>query len=150
MNAQELAQRFFDKVAAAASEQQHQDSVAIEKAGDRTADIPHIKRAMAEVVLPFIEELKRHFGEEQFYYATQVDRDHAPVGVSFKIGDGAPISIATAFGNIVVTKLGASGSSKGVAFVYPGDAEPYIANSGDLTREKMAKLVEMVIDNASG
>jgi len=26
------------------------------------------------------------------------------------------------------------------------DAEPYISNSGDLTRDKIAKLVEMLID----
>jgi hypothetical protein len=31
--------------------------------------------------------------------------------------------------------------------VYPPDAEPNISNSGDLTRDKIAKLVEMVIDN---
>lgn len=30
---------------------------------------------------------------------------------------------------------------------YPPDVEPYIANSGDLTRDKIAKLIEMVIDN---
>jgi hypothetical protein len=34
--------------------------------------------------------------------------------------------------------------------VYPPDAEPYISNSGDLTREKIAKLVELVIDNSAG
>jgi hypothetical protein len=50
----------------------------------------------------------------------------------------------------VVTRAGASGSSKGVAYVYPPDAEPYISNSGDLTREKIAKLAEMVIDNSGG
>jgi hypothetical protein len=61
-----------------------------------------------------------------------------------------PTIITTAFGNIVVTRLGASGSSKGTAVVYPADAEPYISNSGDLTREKIAKLVELVIDNAAG
>jgi hypothetical protein len=34
--------------------------------------------------------------------------------------------------------------------VYPPDAEPYISNSGDLTQEKIAKLVELVIDNSAG
>ena len=32
-------------------------------------------------------------------------------------------------------------------YVYAPDVEPYISNSGDLTREKIAKLVEMVIAN---
>jgi hypothetical protein len=40
------------------------------------------------------------------------------------------------------------GTSKGVPFVYAPDVEPYISNSGDLTRDKIAKLVEMVIDTA--
>jgi hypothetical protein len=31
--------------------------------------------------------------------------------------------------------------------VYPPDAEPYISNSGDLTRDKIAKLVEMTMNN---
>jgi hypothetical protein len=31
--------------------------------------------------------------------------------------------------------------------VYAPDAEPYIPNSGDLTRDKIAKLVEMTINN---
>jgi hypothetical protein len=38
-------------------------------------------------------------------------------------------------------------SAKLSAYVYPPDAEPYISNSGDLTRDKIAKLIEMVIDN---
>lgn len=103
----------------------------------------HIKRAMEQQVMPFFTELKQHFGADQFSFAPQIDIDHKPVGVSFKIGDGAPTTITTAFGNIVVARLGASGSSKGVLFVYPPDAEPYISNSGDLTREKIAKLVEL-------
>jgi hypothetical protein len=110
-------------------------------------DIEHCKKAMD--VIPFLEELKRHLGEKQFSFAPQIEmNDHRPVGVSFKIGDGAPTSITTAFGNIVVTRIGDSGTSKGVPFVYAPDAEPYISNSGDLTRDKIAKLVEMVIDTA--
>jgi hypothetical protein len=150
MNAQELAQKFSAKVAAAASELQHQQTIAADNAKSRVDDVVHIKRAMEQQVIPFLTELKHHFGTDQFSFAPQVDIDHKPVGVSFRIGDGAPIVITTAFGNIVVTRLGASGSSKGIGFVYPPDAEPYISNSGDLTREKIAKLVEMVIDNSAG
>jgi hypothetical protein len=99
--------------------------------------------------LPFMEELKQHMGENQFSFAPQIElQDHRPVGVSFRIGDGAPTTITTAFGNIVVARIGDSGTSKGVAYVYAPDVEPYISNSGDLTREKIAKLVEMVIDTA--
>jgi hypothetical protein len=150
MNAQELAQKFSAKVAAAASERQHQQTVATDHAKSRLDDVVHIKRAMEQQVMPFLAELEYHFGADQFSFAPQIDIDHKPVGVSFRIGDGAPTTITTAFGSIVVTRLGASGSSKGVAFVYPPDAEPYISNSGDLTREKIAKLVELMIDNSAG
>jgi hypothetical protein len=150
MNAQELAQKFTTKVAAAASERGHQATVASDNTQKRADDIEHCKRAMEQHVIPFLTELKYHLPDDQFSFAPQVDLDHKPVGVSFKIGDGAPTTISTTFGNIVVTRAGASGSSKGVAYVYPPDAEPYISNSGDLTREKIAKLVEMVIDNSGG
>ncbi len=150
MDARELAEKFSAKVAAAATELRHQETVATDSAQIRSDDVVHIKRAMEQDVIPFLKEVQQHFGAQQFSFATQVDMDHKPVGVSFRIGDGAPTTITTAFGNIVVTRVGASGSSKGIAFVYPPDAEPYISNSGDLTREKIAKLVELVIDNSAG
>jgi hypothetical protein len=48
-----------------------------------------------------------------------------------------------------VTRIGDSGASKGIPFVYAPDVEPYISNSGDLTRDKIAKLVEMVISSTN-
>ena len=147
MNAQELAAKFNAKIAVAAAERDRQTEIAVDNAGKRIVDVEHCKIAMERHVLPFLTELKQHLGEEQFSFAPQIElNDHRPVGVSFKIGDGAPTTITTAFGNIVVTRIGDSGTSKGVPFVYAPDVEPYISNSGDLTREKMAKLVEMVID----
>jgi hypothetical protein len=110
-------------------------------------DIEHCKQAMEREVIPFLEELKHHFGEEQFSFAPQIERnDHRPVGVSFTVGNGPPTSISTAFGNTVVTRIGDSGTKKGIPFVFTPDVEPYISNSGDLTRAKIAKLVEMVIE----
>jgi hypothetical protein len=149
MNAQELAEKFAGKVAAAVVEKNRQTAIAAEQTLKRSDDTEHCKRAMKENVVPFLAELKHHFPAQQFSFATQVDvHDHKPVGVSFKIGDGGWTSICTAFGNVVVTRIGDSGSSKGVAFVYRPDLEPYISNSGDLTPDKIAKLVEMTIDNS--
>ena len=151
MNAQELADKFSAKVKAAVEEKARQTGIAADNSAKRTDDMEHCKRAMEQRVIPFLMELKHHFGEDQFSFAPQIDiHDHKPVGVSFKIGDGSATSISTAFGNIVVTRFGDSGSAKGIPFVYPPDAEPYISNSGDLTRDKIAKLVEMAIDNAGG
>jgi hypothetical protein len=92
--------------------------------------------------------LKHQLGEQHFSFAPQIElNDHRPVGVSFTIGDGGPTSITAAFGNIIITRIGDSGSAKGTPYVYAADVEPYISNSGDLTRDKIAKLVEMVIDD---
>jgi len=150
MDAQQLAQKFALKVAAAASEKDRQTAVAADNSQKRTDDVEHCKRAMETQVIPFFKDLQHHFGNEQFSFSMQVDIDQKPVGLSFRIGDGGTTSISTAFGNIVVTQTGASGSSKGLSYVYPPDVEPYISNSGDLTREKMAKLVDMIIDSSPG
>jgi len=148
MNAEELAHKFKLKIAAAVVEKDRQEVIAHDNEQKRIADMDHCRRAMENEVIPFLEEVKHHFGNDQFSFATQIERnDHRPVGVSFIVGNGAPTSITTAFGNIIVTRVGDSGTQKGVPFVYAPDVEPYISNSGDLTRDKIAKLLEMVIDD---
>ena len=148
MDPKELADKFAAKVASAAVEREKQKTVAADHKTKRSDDAEHCKRAMAENVLPFLSELKSHLPEGQFSMASQIDlQDHRPVGVSFRIGDGPVTTIFTAFGNVFVTRGGDSGSSKGMSMVYPPDAEPYISNSGDLTRDKIAKLVEMTMNN---
>jgi hypothetical protein len=148
MNAEELANKFKQKVSAAVVEKDRQDVIASENHEKRTADIEHCRHAMEREVIPFLQELQHYLGDEQFTFATQVEiNDHRPVGVSFRVGSGSPITITTAFGNIVVTRAGDSGTRKGVPFVYAPDADPYISNSGDLTKAKMARLIEMVIDD---
>ena len=148
MDAKELADKFNAKTNAAVTEKARQSGLAAEQVQKRGDDVEHCKRAMESNVLPFLAELKQHLGDGQFTFAPQIDiQDHKPVGVSFKIGDAGTTSISTAIGDIVVTRVGDGGTKKGIAYVYPPDAEPYISNSGDLTRDKIAKLVEMVIDN---
>lgn len=147
MTAEQLANKFRAKIAAAVVEKDRQAVIAQENSDKRTADIEHCKCALEREVIPFLEELQQHFGEAQFSFAPQIElNDHRPVGVSFRIGDGAPTNITTAFGNIVVARLGGSGTEKGMSYVYAPDTDPYISNSGDLTRDKMARLVEMIID----
>jgi hypothetical protein len=151
MDAKQLAEKFRAKVGAAVVEKDRQKVVASDSKEKRTDDIDHCKRAMEQHVVPFLAELKQHLGEEQFSFAPQIDiHDHKPVGVSFRIGDGPATHISTAFGNIIVTRGGASGSSRGLNYVYSPDEEPYISNSGDLTRDKIAQLIEMAIDNSGG
>jgi hypothetical protein len=148
MTAEELAHKFKLKVAAAAVEKDRQEVIAHDNEKKRADDMEHCRNAMQKEVIPFLEEVKHHFGDDQFSYAIQIERnDHRPVGVSFIVGNGSATSITTAFGNIIVTRAGDSGTKKGTPFVYAPDAEPYISNSGDLTRDKIAKLLEMVIDD---
>jgi hypothetical protein len=148
MTASELADKFNATTGAAVVEREHQTVLAAEHVQRREADIEHCKRALEANVLPFLSELKQHLGDGQFYFSPQIDlQDHKPVGVSFRIGDGGVTTISTALGNIVVTRSGDSGTRKGVAYVYSPDVEPFISNSGDLTRDKISRLVEMVMDN---
>jgi hypothetical protein len=90
MNAQELAAKFSAKLAAAATELHHQKTIAADSVKSRLDDVDHIKRAMEQQVIPFLYEVQHHFGAKQFSFAPQVDMDHKPVGVSFRIGDGHP------------------------------------------------------------
>src|ERR1700761_195563 len=104
MNAQELAAKFNAKTAMAVAERDRQTEIAADNTEERTADVEHCKVAIERHVLPFVAELKEQFGDQQFSFAPQIElNDHRPVGVSFKVGDGAPTTITTAFGNIVVT-----------------------------------------------
>jgi hypothetical protein len=148
MDAKELAAKFAAKLAAAATEKDRQVLAAEHNKSKRSDDAEHCKRALSENVMPFLAELQSNLPEDQFSFASQIDlKDHKPVGVSFRIGDGPVTSIFTAFGNVMVTRGGGSGSAKGTATVYDPDSEPYISNSGDLTRDKVAKLIEMTIDH---
>jgi hypothetical protein len=148
MDVKELADKFAAKIASAAIERDKQKTVAVDSETKRSDDAERCKLAMAENVIPFLSELQSHLSEGQFSMASQIDlRDHTTIGVSFRIGDGPVTTIHTALGNVFVTRGGDSGSSKGISMVYAPDAEPYISNSGDLTRDKIAKLIEMTIDN---
>jgi hypothetical protein len=147
MNADDLARKFDARVAAAAKEKGRQADLGVGKVDERSADIEHCKNALEREVLPFLVELRDKFPDGQFTFSHQVERnDSRPVGVSFTIGNGGPTNITTAFGNVVVTRVGASGTSKGVPYVFAPDADPFISNSGDLTREKIGRLVELLLD----
>ena len=148
MDAKELAAKFVAKAAAAVAEKDKQVTATPDDNAKRLKDAEDCRRAMMEVVLPFLSELKAHFPQDQFSFHPQIDlSDRRFVGVSFRVGDGPVTTISTTFGNVLVSHTGASGSSKGVNLVYSQEAEPFLSNSGDLTREKISKLVEMIIDH---
>lgn len=63
MNAEQLAEKFRQKLSAAVAERERQAIIAAENKDKRTADIEHCKQAMEREVIPFLEELKHHFGK---------------------------------------------------------------------------------------
>jgi hypothetical protein len=149
MEAKELAAKFAARIAAAATEKEKRTKVANEDRATDLSDAAECKRAMTEVVIPFLAEIKAEFPRDQFSFSPQIDlQDHQFVGVSFKVGNGPMITISAACGNIIIAQSGGSGSGKGIDFIYGRGAEPFISSSRDLTREKVAKLIETVIDNA--
>ena len=149
MNANDLAAKFEARVAAAAAQREKQTKAAGEDRANDLTDAAECKRAMTEVVIPFLSEVKAAFPPDQFSFSPQIDlQDHQFVGVSFKVGNGPMVTISAAFGNVVIAQGGGSGSGKGIELIHGRGAQPFIANSGDLTRDKVAKLIEMVIDQA--
>ena len=124
------------------------------------------RTALKDVVIPFFKELATTFPKGQFLFDPSAMMDlesRTPVAVSFKIGDGAKHYIEVINGNVRIwgegpqfpaQKAGRRKGPKGrklpapgfnIQFVYSGNAEPFIAGPSDLTREKLEKLVEMVI-----
>ena len=84
MDAKELAAKFVAKAAAAVAEKDRQETAKPDDDGKRLEeDVEDCKRAMTEVVIPFMSELKAHFPQDQFSFAPQIDvSDHKFVGVS--------------------------------------------------------------------
>jgi hypothetical protein len=149
MDARELAAKFEARVAAAVTEKDKQTKLAVEDREMGLTDAAECKRVMTEVVIPFLAEIKAEFPSGQFSFSPQIDlQDHQFVGVSFKVGNGPMVAISAAFGNIIIAQGGGSGSAKGIEFIYDRSVEPFISNSGDLTREKVGKLIEIVIDHS--
>jgi hypothetical protein len=66
MDARELADKISAKVAAAATELHHQETVATDSAKSRLDDVVHIKRAMEQQVMPFLKELEHHSEPSSF------------------------------------------------------------------------------------
>jgi hypothetical protein len=149
MQAKELAAIFTARVAAAVTEKDKQTKVAVDDRSIGLTDAAECKRAMTDVVIPFLSEVKAEFPHGQFSFSPQIDlQDHKFVGVSFKVGNGPMVTISAAFGNIIIAQSGGSGSAKGIEFIYDRSSEPFISSSCDLTRDKVSKLIEMVIDHA--
>jgi hypothetical protein len=89
MEAKELAAKFAARVAAAATEKDKRTKVANEDRATDLTDAAECKRAMTDVVIPFLAKIKAEFPPDQFSFSPQIDlQDHQFVGVSFRVGNG--------------------------------------------------------------
>jgi hypothetical protein len=149
MEPKDLVAKFAKKTAAAATDREKQKAAGAEHRAARLKRGKDGKKAMAEVVIPYLTEMKAQFPQNAFSFnVMELDADdHKPTGVSFRIGYGPTVTISISFGDVTVAKTGVHGA-RGVPFVYSPNAEPFISVPNDLTRAKLSKLIEMVLEDA--
>ncbi len=150
MDPKELAAKYAKKCAEEALEKASQKIKQEEILDKLKADTAAYKKAITDVVIPFMSELQQAFPKDTFSYHAQIDlSDNKPFGVSFKIGDMDPIEIISQAGRISIRRMAPS-LGRGfpqISCTYSPNAEPYISSPGDLTREKLAKLIAMVVED---
>jgi hypothetical protein len=108
------------------------------------------KAASDKVVLPYLEEAKSFFPNGAFDYRRDSDvNTKRLVSVSFQINGFDAVEIRDQGGQVAVRKKGALSQPEGAGVVkstYPTDSSgPMIGSAEDLTREKLGKLIELVI-----
>lgn len=75
-------------------------------------------------------------------------RASLPLGVRFAVGGSLQYEISVASSKVWIKRVGSKSDGLGTAFVYPGTEEPHISEPQDLTRDKIGKLLELVIAQA--
>jgi hypothetical protein len=167
MDPKELAKLYEKKSAeSAAKAAENKAQMDVQQAEFRKR-VEQGRTALRDVVIPYFQELVSAFPKGQFKFnpsASMEAETLAPVAVSFKIGDGPEHFIEVAQGTVriyynyntrpqpepqarKVAKGGKPVPAPGVVLqmVYSGNTEPFIATPTDLTRDKLAKLVEVAI-----
>ena len=168
MDPQQLKRLFEEKSATKADKTAREKTRIAARAAEQQKRAEEGRVALRDVVTPYFQELLETFPTGHFSFnpaALMNAESHTPVAVSFKVGDGAEHYIEVVQGNVRIWRQGpkfpvqdAKGpkAAKGrkraakfpgldIQFVFSGNAEPFIALPSDLTREKLAKLVEMAI-----
>jgi len=109
------------------------------------------QQAISTLVVPYFDEILKTIGPAGFKFS-QVQSpdpiDMLPLGVRFTVGDSVEYEISVASSKVWIKKVGSKSDGVGAAFVYPGSEEPHIGEPQDLTREKIGKLLELVIEQA--
>jgi len=109
------------------------------------------QQAIATVVVPYFDEILQAIGPAGFHFSQVPSSDPIdilPLGVRFAVGDSVEFEISVASSKVWIKKVGSKLDGVGTSFVYPGTEEPHIGEPQDLTREKVGKLLELVIEQA--
>jgi hypothetical protein len=109
------------------------------------------QQAVATVVVPYFNEILQVMGSGSFQFS-QVPSpdpiDMLPLGVRFVVGRSVEFEISVASSKVWIKKVGSKSEGVSTTFVYPGTEEPHIGEPQDLTREKIGRLLELVIEQA--
>jgi hypothetical protein len=109
------------------------------------------QQAIATVVVPYFDEILKTMGPDGFQFSQVRSSDPIdilPLGVRFLVGDSVEYEISVASSKVWIKRVGSKSDGVGTAFVYPSTEDPHIAEPQDLTREKIGKLLELVIEQA--
>ena len=109
------------------------------------------QQAIATVVVPYFDEILQTMGPAGFQFSQVPSSDPIdilPLGVRFAVGGSVEFEISVASSKVWIKKVGSKSDGVGTAFVYPGAEEPHIGEPQDLTRDKIGKLLELVIEQA--
>ncbi|MEI9930124.1 MAG: hypothetical protein WDM89_06135 [Rhizomicrobium sp.] len=110
------------------------------------------QQAIATVVVPYFDEILRAIGPAGFQFSLVPSSNPIegglPLGVRFAVGSSVEHEISVASSKVWIKRIGSKSDGVATVFVYPGAEEPYIGEPQDLTRDKIGKLLELVIEKA--
>jgi len=152
MEPKDLAAKFSQKSAGQAASSAVRRKAISEKEVERSKEADDCKKAVSDVVIPYLTEVQDAFPPSKFsFQITRRDAAQQPLEVTFRIGSDLKVGILVESGRVVIRRQGPEikGPNPNVVFVYSPNAEPFISSAADLTREKLAKLIDMEIDNAN-
>jgi hypothetical protein len=140
-----LERKVADKAAAEASRLASAAALKAETVSGQRAG----QQAIATVVVPYFQEILQTMGSAGFQFS-QVQSPNPveglPLGVRFSVGDSVEYEVSVASSKVWIKKVGSKSAGVGTVFVYPSTEEPHISEPQDLTREKIGKLLELIIE----
>jgi hypothetical protein len=150
MDPRELGAIYAAKIAREKAAHDGKNGADVLKTEAEKAASDKVINALTSVVLPYLEEAKNFFPNGAFDYRRHNDIDSKRlVSVSFQINGFDTVEIRDQGGQVAVRKTGALSQPDGASIVkstYPTDSSgPMIDSADDITREKLGKLIELVI-----